>query len=187
MKTRIIILVMVALLVLGVVGALEINAGENYTFSIDKTEELEHKIFGNSSDTEGLKIHQDIFGNYSIITLETDYRMKPDSFEIVWYSTKTGEVVTRRGSRNLIDIPRGEITRGGVKEGDEEETILLKSPKQNTFPQWVKSLIGIILVILIITIISIRATKENKSKKGNFSYSNPNFFARFGSGRLPND
>jgi len=63
-----------------------IYSGDNYTFSIDTTENLLWSSVGNSSNMNGFNVYQEIYNDYSNITFTTELGMKPDNFTIILFN-----------------------------------------------------------------------------------------------------
>ena len=74
------------------VADINITAGNNYTFQLDTTLKLQWRIEGNSSDMEGFNVTQQIYSNYSDITITTHPLYKSDSFTLILFDDK-GDVV----------------------------------------------------------------------------------------------
>lgn len=92
MKTLLLLLMGIIFLI-GFVSATTIIAGNNYTFSVDTTDNLFWDVVNNQSNMEGFEVHQDIYDNYSNITFIVDYRFAPDTFTIILFSNKTKEII----------------------------------------------------------------------------------------------
>ncbi len=78
---------------MGFISALNITAGEPLTFSVGTTNNLYWDVVGNSSNLTGLNITQEVFSNYSNITITTEYWYKPDNFTLIFFDIKTKEVI----------------------------------------------------------------------------------------------
>lgn len=91
-KKQIIITILILSLI-NLVSAISIYSGENYTFSIDTTDNLIYDVVGNSSNMEGFYVYQDIYDTYSNITFSTDINFASDSFTVILFSNETKEVI----------------------------------------------------------------------------------------------
>ena len=76
------------------VNAADINiiSGSNYTFQLDTTLELQWRVEGNSSNMDGFDIIQEIYSDYSDITIITHPMYKPDNFTLILFDNE-GEIV----------------------------------------------------------------------------------------------
>lgn len=74
-------------------SAINITAGNNYTFSVDTTEKLYWDVVGNSTNLEGLTTTQETFSDYSNITIAVDYTFSPDNFTLIFFDIQTNEVI----------------------------------------------------------------------------------------------
>jgi hypothetical protein len=76
-------------------SAIDITAGNDYTFSVGTTEKLYWDVVGNFSNLEGLTTTQEIYSDYSNITISVDYTFSPDNFTLVFFDIKTNEVIVQ--------------------------------------------------------------------------------------------
>lgn len=108
MKTKTIITTMLGMMLsLILVSAISTYSGQNYTFSVDTTDELIYDVVGNSSDMDGFNVYQDIYEDYSNITFSTDINFASDSFKIVLFSNITNEVIVE------VEVPVHHYSSGG--------------------------------------------------------------------------
>jgi len=92
MKKQIITIILMLSLI-NLVSAVSIYSGENYTFSVDTTDNLVWDVVGNLSNMEGFYVFQDKYDTYSNITFSTDINYAPDSFTIILFSNETKEII----------------------------------------------------------------------------------------------
>ena len=154
------------ILLVGVVSALNITAGDEISFSIDTTNTIYWDVVGNSSDMNGLRITQEVFSDYSNITIEIEYWFAPDNFTLIFFDVKkeveTIEVHVGGGGgrrtiyedRNITEYVDRNITTIVEKEVPEEI-------KKISFP--IIFLI-ILLIIAIIHSITVWYTNKRESK-----------------------
>ncbi len=76
-------------------SAIDITAGNDYTFSVGTTEKLYWDVVGNSTNLEGLTTTQEVYSNYSDITISVDYTFSPDNFTLIFFDIKTEEVIVQ--------------------------------------------------------------------------------------------
>lgn len=139
-------------------------AGENYTFSINTTNELHWDVVGNSSNMDGFEVYQESYDKYSNITFITDIRMMPDNFTIILFENVSHDVPTpyyvsvgggggiRYIDKNITTYIYRNITKYIEKDEpaisiDEDET------KFNIIP-WI--FLGLMIIYMIISLISSR-------------------------------
>ena len=85
--------IILGIALLSLASATTIYSGENYTFSVDTTNNLVWDVVNNHSNMNGFDVYQDIFSDYSNITFSTDVRFAPDSFTIIFIDDSTKEVI----------------------------------------------------------------------------------------------
>ncbi len=174
-----IIVLMFGIILISLASAETIIAGNNYTFSIDTTDNLFWDVVGNSSNMEGFEIYQDIYDNYSNITFVTDYKFAPDNFTIILFLNKTKEIVKEvpvyrgggGGSRTVykdknitIEKEVEKIIYVNQTEDTEEEPIEAEEEKKSLLLFYI--LCGII--ILAIIFMWYRVVKKHKENKNEF-------------------
>ena len=168
------------ILILGIflissVSALNIIAGDNYTFSVDITDPLFWDVTGNSSNMEGFEVYQDIYDSYSNITFAVDYRFKPDTFTIILFSNKTKEIVKEvpiyrgggGGEVRKVYVENKTIEYVNKTIKDEEEIKKLNDDikkLQDELSKKNKFIIISTLILLIFIIISFNLLIKNKKK-----------------------
>jgi len=93
MKYKLFLFMFLFFISLSSISATNIYAGENYTFSVDTTNNLVWDVVNNHSNMNGFNIYQDIFNDYSNITFSTDVRFAPDSFTLIFIDNSTKEII----------------------------------------------------------------------------------------------
>ncbi len=165
--------IMLGIFLIGLASAIIIPAGTSDTFQINTTDTIYYDIVGNSSSTEGMEISQDIYENYSNITIEIDFMYQADNFKIIFFNKQKEIIYEYRsggsgGSSNtrIIYQNRTEYVDRII---DSNETIGTDAdqPKEEDETNSLKPLIGtligigIIAFLLFITWIIPRAKKLN--------------------------
>ena len=148
---------------IGFVSALNITAGEPLTFSIGTTKTLYWDVVGNSSDLTGLNMTQEVFSDYSNITITTEYWYKPDNFTLIFFDIMTEEVI--------VEVHSGGGSGGGTKYIDrnttkEVEKVIyvnqtidkeVEEEKQKSIPiELFGIIIAVILIVFVYLIVKIR-------------------------------
>lgn len=169
MKKQIIFTSLGILLLVNLVSATTIIAGNNYTFSVNTTNPLVYDVVGNSSNMNGFSVYQDGYN----ITFVIDYRFKPDNFTIILFDNSTKEIIkevhhysgggTRIIYKNhtiyedkLIEIPKY------VNETEPQEPCPLREIRNYTI-EFI--LLGILAIILIVFLIALYFIKKHKIEK----------------------
>ncbi len=156
MKNKI-IAIMLGIVLINLIGAVIIPAGTNDTFRINTIDTIYYDVVGNSSDMEGMSITQDIYEDYSNITISIDFMYLADEFTIIFFN-KEKEIIEvpgkcsscGGGSRTVYkdrNITVEKIVYVNQTE-DEEEPIPLEGEKKVIWPYffWGVFIIAIILM-----------------------------------------
>jgi len=183
---KVMIAIMFGIVLISLASAETIIAGNNYTFSIDTTDDLFWDVVGNSSNMVGFEVHQDIYDNYSTITFAINYRMKPDNFTIILFSNETEEVYRRGGTRKVYVENKTivEVEKIIGNETDEHGCLLMAGyawcePKQRCIRDWEEEcimeeakkpikeriILGLIIGLLLITILILIKIINKKVKR----------------------
>jgi len=139
-----------ALLLFSFVSAVDIQAGESYSFDIGKPYAYWSAV-GNSSSLEGMEVSQE----GTIVTLTFDKMFAPDSFDLIFFDIEKEIIVEHHHSSS----------GGGTKYVDKEvpvyvdKNVIVKLPGETievdklieveTIPIWTKVGWGVLVVLLI--------------------------------------
>ncbi len=191
MKQKLIKTIEVAIIIglcLGVASAVEIQSGTKDVFRINTTNQIYYDVIGNSSNTDGMVITQDIFKDYSNITISIDLRYKADSFTLIFFNEKK-EIIYEyiydcddddcddcddcddeecEPERKYIEVDKY-IDRIVYKEKEGNETIVLGTDESNdSFINWAKLIIVAVVMFLggmgVLTLIN-RKTKGEEDEQ----------------------
>jgi len=181
---KVMIAIMFGIALISLASAETIIAGNNYTFSIDTTDNLFWDVVGNSSNMVGFEVHQDVYDDYSNITFVTDYRFGPDSFTIILFSNETEEVVKKVYRKGRTRYIEKEVEKIIGNETDEHGCLLMAGytwcePKQRCIRTWEEEciaedvkkpikkwiILGLIISCLLLVALLILTIKTIKKRK----------------------
>ena len=153
---------------IGFVSALNITAGDPLTFSVETTNNLYWDVVGNSSNLTGLNITQEVFSDYSNITITTEYWYKPDNFTLIFFDIKTEEVIREvrvggGGSRTKTIYVDRNITKEVDRIVYVNQTIdkeVEKEEPKSFIIELLGTIIGLLIVGLVYLVLKIRQNKE---------------------------
>ena len=142
-------------------SALNITAGNPLTFSVGTTNNLYWDVVGNSSNLTGLSITQEVFSDYSNITIETEYWYKPDNFTLIFFDIKTEEVIreVHSGGGSRTKYVDRNITREIDKIIYVNQTIdkeVEKEEPRSFVIELLATIIGLLIVGLVYLVLKIR-------------------------------
>ena len=171
MKTKIIGIVL-GMVLIGLVGATEINitAGENYSFDIGEPYDY-YTITGNQTELD-LNINQ----SGCIVTIIIGKYMKSDLFTLTFFNEKdevihqssnnVGGSTTRYLNKNTTEIVEVvEIVDQNITKEVPEEIEELEEGEKEPFKWKLFLLIAIILLVIVLIIMLVRYKRKKKLKE----------------------
>ena len=159
MKSKITIAIILGIVLISLVSAIEIQAGTSDVFRINTTDKIYYTVVGNSSNLEGMIIEQDIYDDYSNITISFDLLYKEDNFTIIFFNKEKetihhypsgggggGGSSTKYVYRNITTY----IDREVYNESEGGKEIILENDTIEYIGYIISGLLFLIIVIILI-------------------------------------
>ncbi len=86
MEKQIVTTIILGIFLISLASAVVIPAGTSEMFQINTTDTLYYDIVGNNNSIDGLNITQDIYEDYSNITISTNLMYQADEFTIIFFN-----------------------------------------------------------------------------------------------------
>jgi len=167
MKKQIIFTILGILLLISLVSAIEIIAGNNYTFEIETNIPLTWTVVGNSSNMDGFSVYQDEYN----ITFVTDYRFSSDNFTIILFDNSTKEIIkevhhySSGGTKTVYKDKNNTIYKDKIIEVEKivNQTTFQDCPTCEPEKDWFWNTLGILIIILLFILIARNIKKNRKN------------------------
>ncbi len=149
-------------------SAITIPAGTDYTFQVNTTDTIYYDVVGNIYNTTGIEITQDVYADYSNITISFDLMYQSDSFTLIFFN-KEKEIITEHhysgggGTNTIYKDKIVEVDNYIDRIIYKNETIYTElKEKESKKPLW--WILGLILLLGAVAIIIYKRKHKNESE-----------------------
>ncbi len=165
MKYKIFLVLILGVFLTTQISSLSIIAGNNYTFSLDTTDNLFWSVVNNHSNMDGFEVYQDIYDDYSNITFVVDYRFAPDNFTLALFNQQEKIIKEYHyrggGTRTIIKNQTVEVPTyldRAVYINNCSNISQIENPKQ--YKPTTKDKVDLLIIIIFILFISYMVIKS---------------------------